>query len=173
MFIDSCFSGFLPQSLSCSQLGSCSGFLKGVKNTTFYYTTTQWLMSGTTVMQWDLCVHKCEEACVCVCGSGRKRRDGGSLTKKLVASVKPNSCMSEIRNWASHGFNGPERERETTEDIKSQCTDIETGTGSNTFLRRCRVPATTETQVQKRSECSQMSRAEEWNVLCWGGGGGR
>ncbi len=51
--------------------------------------------------------------CVCVCVE-RGKREGtqGSLTKWLVASAKPKSCVSEIQNWASHVFNGPESERE-------------------------------------------------------------
>lgn len=110
----------------------------------------------------------------CVC---EERWEGmqGSLTKWLVASVKPKSCVREIPNWASCVFNDPERER--TED-KSKGTD-------NTYLKyhvrcmgwlfvfflsHCRLALTTTSRVENRSECSQMSRIEEWDVLCWGGG---
>lgn len=47
-------------------------------------------MSGTTVMQWDLCVHKCEEACVCVCVEvGEKEGMGEVWLKSLLPQWSP------------------------------------------------------------------------------------
>lgn len=74
---------------------------------------------------WQQCV------CARVCVERQKKKEKkegkqGSLTKWFVASMKHKPCVSEIQIWASHVFNGPERQWDNRRGVKMQRTDIHT-----------------------------------------------